>query len=161
MACSLAEHGDYARLTSKEEALDTLERSYDSNLVRIGENVREHLAFVCNCCGCYCETLQAARHFSPIQPVATTNYIPKISGEKCVDCDKCAKVCPVLVISTRGNGDGRKKTVLDRDIYLGCGICAGNYNIKAVELERRPEQIITPMNNTHRFVLQTIEKGTL
>ena len=79
VARSLAQHGDYARLISKEEALDALERSYASNLVQIGENVREHPAFICNCCGCCCEALQAARHFSPMQPVATTNYIPEIS----------------------------------------------------------------------------------
>ena len=59
------------------------------------------------------------------------------------------------------NGDGRKKAVLDRDICLGCGVCARNCNIKAIELKRRPEQIITPVNSTHRFVLQAIEKGTL
>lgn len=28
-------------------------------------------------------------------------------------------------------------------------------------LERRPVQIITPVNSTHRFILQAIEKGTL
>ena len=42
VARSLAQHGDYARLISKAEALDALERSYASNLVQIGENVREH-----------------------------------------------------------------------------------------------------------------------
>ena len=84
VARSLAEHGYYARLISKEEALDALERSYASNLVQIGENVREHPAFICNCCGCCCEALQAARKFRPMQPVATTNYIPEISLDKCV-----------------------------------------------------------------------------
>ena len=89
VARSLAENGDYARLISKEEAREVLERSYESNLVQIGENVREHPAFICNCCGCCCEALQAARKFSPMQPVATTNYIPKISLEKCIACGKC------------------------------------------------------------------------
>ena len=28
-------------------------------------------------------------------------------------------------------------------------------------LKRRPVQVITPVNSTHRFVLQAIEKGTL
>lgn len=60
VARSLAEHGDYARLISKAEAIDALERSYASNLVQIGENVREHPAFICNCCGCCCEGLQQA-----------------------------------------------------------------------------------------------------
>ena len=31
---------------------------YESNLVQIGENVREHPAFICNCCGCCCEAEQ-------------------------------------------------------------------------------------------------------
>lgn len=161
VARSLAQHGDYARLISKEEALDALERSYASNLVQIGENVREHPAFICNCCGCCCEALQAARHFSPMQPVATTNYIPEISLENCVGCGKCAKVCPVLAISMEEGENGKKKAAVNREICLGCGVCARNCAVKAIELKRRPEQIITPVNSTHRFVLQAIEKGTL
>ena len=50
---------------------------------------------------------------------------------------------------------------MDRDICLGCGVCARNCSVKAIELKRRPKQIITPVNSTHRFVLQAIEKGTL
>lgn len=179
VARSLAEHGDYARLISKAEAIDALERSYASNLVQIGENVREHPAFICNCCGCCCEALQAARKFSPMQPVATTNYIPEISLDQCVGCGKCAKVCPILAIamkevetdiSAKGehtDGEagkprrGKKKAVVDKDICLGCGVCARNCSFHAIELKRRQEQIITPVNSTHRFVLQAIEKGTL
>lgn len=161
VARSLAEHGDYTKLISKAEALDALERSYASNLVQIGENVREHPAFICNCCGCCCEALQAARTFSPMQPVATTNYLPHVSEETCVGCGKCAKVCPVLAISMKEGEDGKKKAVVDEEICLGCGICARNCGFKSIELKRRPKQIITPVNSTHRFVLQAIEKGTL
>lgn len=161
VARSLSEHGDYTKLVSKAEALDALERSYESNLVQIGENVRERPAFMCNCCGCCCEALQAARRFSPMQPVATTNYIPNISTEDCVGCGKCAKVCPVLAISMEAKEDGKKRAVLDSEICLGCGVCARNCNFKSIEMERRPKHIITPVNSTHRFVLQAIEKGTL
>ncbi|MCI8709450.1 MAG: 4Fe-4S dicluster domain-containing protein [Dorea sp.] len=156
VARSLAEHGDYARLISKEEAKEVLERSYESNLVQIGENVREHPAFICNCCGCCCEALQAARRFSPMQPVATTNYMPKVSAKTCIGCGKCAKVCPILAISMK---EGRP--AIDGEICLGCGVCARNCPTKAISLERRPIQVITPVNSTHRFVLQAIEKGTL
>ncbi len=170
VARSLAEHGEYARLISKEEAMDVLERSYESNLVQIGENVREHPAFICNCCGCCCEALQAARKFSPMQPVATTNYLPEISFETCIGCGKCAKVCPILAIAMEeekqdetaaGAKKQRKRPVIDTEICLGCGVCARNCPTKAIHLERRPVQIITPVNSTHRFVLQAIEKGTL
>ena len=161
VARSLAEHGGYTRLISKEEAKDVLELSYESNLVQIGENVREHPAFICNCCGCCCEALQAARKFSPMQPVATTNYIPKINRDTCVTCGKCAKVCPILAIAMKKGPTEKEQPVIDEEICLGCGVCARNCPVKAIHLEQRPIQVITPVNSTHRFVLQAIEKGTL
>lgn len=153
---SLAAHGGYARLISREEAKDILETAYGYNLVQIGENVREHPAFMCNCCGCCCEALQAARRFSPMQPIETTGFIPRIDTKDCISCGKCARVCPVLAISMKD-----KKPVIDKSICLGCGVCARNCPKKTIILERRPVQVITPVNSTHRFVLQAIEKGTL
>lgn len=58
-------------------------------------------------------------------------------------------------------GKRKKHPVIDSEICLGCGVCARNCPTKAIELERRPIQIITPVNSTHRFVVQAIEKGTL
>ena len=156
VARSLAEHGGYSRLISKEEAIDILQMAYGYNLVQIGENVREHPAFMCNCCGCCCEALQAARRFSPMQPIATTNFIPKVDLQDCISCGKCSRVCPVLAISMKD-----KKPVIDESICLGCGVCARNCPKKTITLQRRPKQVITPVNSTHRFVLQAIEKGTL
>jgi ferredoxin len=160
VARSLVENGQHARLIDKKEAMDVLERSYAANLVQIGENVREDPAFICNCCGCCCEALQAARKFSPMQPVATTNFIPRIS-EGCVGCGKCEKVCPVLAISMQKNSEGKAVALVDNEICLGCGVCVRSCPAKAIELKRREVQIITPVNSTHRFVLQAIEKGTL
>lgn len=193
VARSLAEHGGYQRLISREEAMEILEMSYAHNLVQMGENVREHPAFLCNCCGCCCEALGAVRRFSPLQPIATTNFLAKVRQEDCVACGKCAKVCPVLAISIKAPGEGPascdggraaepqpgvvgdpvplgpsagrepagKQPVIDESICLGCGVCARNCPKKAIELERRPIQVITPVNSTHRFVLQAVEKGTL
>ena len=156
IARSLSEHGGYSRLISKEEAKDILQMSYEHNLVQIGENVREHPAFMCNCCGCCCEALGAAKKFSPMQPIETTNYLPEIQTETCISCGKCSRVCPILAISMK-----EKHPVVDKDICLGCGVCARNCPTKAIVLKRRPVQVITPVNSTHRFVLQAIEKGTL
>ncbi|MDR7871202.1 MAG: 4Fe-4S binding protein [Tissierellaceae bacterium] len=86
--------------------------------------------------------MQAARKFSPMQPVATTNYIP------------------ILAISMQDNKDGKIAQV-DDEICLGCGICVRSCPKNAIELVRREIQVITPVNSTHRFVLQAIEKGTL
>ena len=202
VARSLAEHGGYTRPIDKAEAKEILEMSYSCNLVQMGENVREHPAFMCNCCGCCCEALEAVRRFSPMQPIATTNYIPKINYDDCVSCGKCEKVCPILAISMQEEvvkGDGsfdnlhdschvikgndssdtlhakcqknrplditsaqqKRRPVIDESICLGCGVCARNCPKKAITLQRRPIEVITPVNSTHRFVLQAIEKGTL
>ena len=163
VARSLAEHGGYTRPIDKSEALEILEMSYGYNLVQMGENVRERPAFMCNCCGCCCEALDAVRRFAPMQPIATTNYLPKINPDECVSCGKCEKVCPILAISMqeRETSVDKKKPVIDETICLGCGVCARNCPKKAITLQRRPVEVITPVNSTHRFVLQAIEKGTL
>jgi len=175
-AASLARHG-HARLISLEEGMDALERSYAANLVQIGENVREHPAFICNCCGCCCEALQAARRFGPLQPVSTTGFLPKLEAGACTGCGLCAKACPIQAITmetiqppaedqemrsaAKFHGLHRRRAVIDEAICLGCGVCLRNCPSKALRLEKRPVQIITPVNSTHRFVLQAIEKGTL
>ena len=172
VARSLAEHGGYTRPIDKSEAKEILEMCYGYNLVQMGENVREQPAFMCNCCGCCCEALETVRRFSPMQPIATTNYIPKINYSDCVSCGKCEKVCPILAISMQENNlpvsDSKeekpvkkRRPVIDESICLGCGVCARNCPKKAITLQRRPIEVITPVNSTHRFVLQAIEKGTL
>ena len=190
VARSLAEHGGYTRQIDKAEAKEILAMSYGYNLVQMGENVRENPAFMCNCCGCCCEALAAVRRFSPMQPIATTNYLPHINYDDCVSCGKCEKVCPILAISMAENepvpvteneyvseaerepssgiekkglaaDTGKKHPVIDETICLGCGVCARNCPKKAITLQRRPIEVITPVNSTHRFVLQAIEKGTL
>ena len=59
-AGSLIKHG-IARRVDKAEGHDLLARARDRNLVQFGENVRERVAFICNCCGCCCEAMQIGR----------------------------------------------------------------------------------------------------
>ena len=68
VAASLTKN-DCARSVDKIECLDLLQEAYDNNLVQFGENVREKVSFICNCCGCCCEALQAARRFSILNPI--------------------------------------------------------------------------------------------
>ena len=161
---SLIRHG-VARKVDAAEGLDLLGKAYDYNLVQFGENVQEKVNFICNCCGCCCEALIAARKFGFLNPVHTTNYIPDICEEKCNGCGKCVALCPVeamtLVTASDPHKPGRKKAKMDSDQCLGCGVCITGCNTDALQLKFRGERLITPINSVHRIVMMAIERGKL
>ena len=45
---------NYARRIDASECKELLHQAYEHNLVQCGENVREGVTFICNCCGCCC-----------------------------------------------------------------------------------------------------------
>jgi len=163
-ADSLTRHG-IARKVDAAEGLDLLAKARDNNLVQFGENVREKVNFICNCCGCCCEALIAARKFGFLNPVHTTSFIPDIVEENCNGCGRCVALCPVeamtLVSSNYPGKPNRKKAKLNRDICLGCGICLNDCDKNAIELRSREERVITPVNSVHRVVTMAIERGKL
>jgi len=163
-ADSLVRHG-IARRVDVSEGLDLLKKARENNLVQLGENVQDKVNFICNCCGCCCEALIAARRFGFLNPVHTTNFIPFILEENCNGCGKCVSVCPVeamtLVSSNNHKNPNTKKAKLLADICLGCGICLTGCHKKAIELRSRNERVITPINSVHRVVSMAIERGKL
>jgi len=154
-ADSLIRHG-HARRVGSSEGMELLHKAYEHNLVQCGENVREHPTFICNCCGCCCEALVAAKEFGTLHPVQTTHYIPQIDTQECTQCELCVEACPIDAVS-RENG----KIKIDKDICLGCGVCVRSCPTKALSLKRREEEIITPVNSVHRTIMMAIERGKL
>jgi ferredoxin len=108
VAASLIKHG-HARRMDSVEGLDLLQEAYDNNLVQFGENVKESVNFICNCCGCCCEAMIAARRFAMLHPVHTTNFIPDINSASCVGCGKCASVCPVDAMALVSANDSQRQ----------------------------------------------------
>lgn len=163
-ADSLTRHG-IARKVDVAEGMDLLKKARDHNLVQFGENVQERVNFICNCCGCCCEALIAARKFGFLNPVHTTSFIPFIIETQCNGCGKCVVLCPVeamtLVSSNDPNKPTRKKAKLHQEICLGCGVCLNGCSIKALELHPRNVRVITPVNSIHRVVSMAIERGKL
>ena len=163
-ADSLIRHG-YARRVDRVEGMDLLQEAYANNLVQFGENVQRGVAFVCNCCGCCCEAMIAARRFGRLDPVHTTNFIPHVQVELCNGCGKCVNVCPVeamtLVSANDPHKRNKRKATLDEDICLGCGVCTRVCPTSGLWLEPRPERVVTPVDTLHRTVLMAIERGKL
>jgi Pyruvate/2-oxoacid:ferredoxin oxidoreductase delta subunit len=159
-ASSLIKH-NYARQVDASEGMELLHEAYENNLVQCGENVREDVTFICNCCGCCCEALIAAKKFGMLHPVQTTAFIPQVD-DTCVGCGKCAKTCPIEAIEMITTEDGtRKKARVNEDVCLGCAVCVRSCAKKSIHLNRREEKLITPVNSVHRLASMAIEKGTL
>lgn len=164
VAYSLNKHG-YTRRVSVAECLELLDKAYEHNLVQFGENVREGVSFICNCCGCCCEAMIAARKFGLLHPVHTTNFLPEIKEHECTGCGKCVSACPVealsLVSANNPHKPLQKKARLNEEICLGCGVCLRVCSRKTIQLKSRPQRVITPVNSTHKAVVMAIERGKL
>jgi ferredoxin len=163
-AASLIRHG-HAHQVDVKEGLDLLHVAYENNLVQFGENIRNKVNFICNCCGCCCEAMIAARRFAIMNPVHTTNFLPVIDIEKCNGCGKCVSACPVeamtLVSANDPNKPKLKFAKLNSDICLGCGVCIRNCENDGIQLKSRPKRIITPFDGTHKTIMMAIERGKL
>lgn len=163
-AQSLIKHG-YARSVDVSEGLDLLQEAYDNHLVQFGENAREGVNFICNCCGCCCEAMIAARKFGLLHPVHTTNFLPMIDLVTCNGCGKCVNGCPVeamtLVSANDPHKPNRKQAKVNEEICLGCGVCVSSCARLSVSLQARPARVITPVNSVHKVVMMAIERGDL
>lgn len=161
---ALNRHG-FARPMDVTEGLDLLQQAQEQNLVQFGENIQRQVNFICNCCGCCCEAMNAQRRFGLLHPIHTTNYLPEIEEELCNGCMKCVQACPVeamgLISANHPKYPKLRKAKLDEQMCLGCGVCVRNCDRGALRLQSRAERVITPVNSVHRAVLMALERDRL
>lgn len=60
-------------------------------------------------------------------------YKPQIDNNKCVDCGTCWIFCPDICI-TRTEASGRHEYKVNYDYCKGCGICANECPVEAIEM---------------------------
>ncbi len=162
-ARSLIKYG-HAREVSREECRDLLQQAYEHGLVQFGENNREGVNFICNCCGCCCEALLAVKRFAMVKTIHS-NFIVDLEPSDCIGCGRCVRACPVDVLSlpdreSLAPGE-RGRPEIKEDMCLGCGVCVRTCPTHSLKLVPRPERMITPLNTSHRAVLMAAERGCL
>jgi len=155
----------FSRAIERAEALDILESSRERGLVQIADNVQKRPTFVCNCCGCCCEQLQAVSRFG-LQAVNPSGFAPKHDRARCNGCSRCARACPVGAIAM---GPERlvatQKTTLrptvDLERCIGCGVCAGACQRRAMRMDHGGRQARIPVNSVEKVVRQALERNQL
>jgi len=155
----------FAREVSKSEMLENVARSKELGLVLTADNVQNEVGFMCHCCGCCCNLLLGVSKHGYPNSVVTSTFIAEVVEENCTGCEKCSKACPVDTISmitAKGENPGKRKMAkVDKNICLGCGVCALSCNKKALKLTKRAQKVLHPENTFQRVILTSLEKGTL
>jgi electron transport complex protein RnfB len=127
-------------VSTRDEALEFLDRIEKIGLVHTVSNVQQGVGYVCNCCGCCCGLLRGINEWGIDHSVAQANYYAEIDMELCTACAVCLDRCQVEAISE----DYGTYTV-DRARCIGCGLCVTGCGSDAVTLVRKPaEEMVAP-----------------
>jgi ferredoxin len=155
----------FGREIGKAEAMELLGRAREAGLVQIADNVKSRPTFVCNCCGCCCEQLQAITRWG-IAAVNPSGFVPRHDAEVCAGCSRCARACPVGAIAMvpRRERAERKNALgprIDLERCIGCGVCAGACHKDALELARGGRPRPVPANGVEKAVRMALERNRL
>lgn len=110
------------REISREEALTMLRECEDKGLVHVSMNKMSGGHFICNCCGCCCQTfpLLISEGLEICDP---SRFTAEINAELCTGCETCHDRCyfNALEAVDRGNGEGYTQVLTEK--CMGCGLC--------------------------------------
>ena len=151
----LATYG-IAREISRDEAHGIVRDCMELGLVQIGDNKRDGLAVICNCCGCCCDILGGYRRFGGTGLVSPSAFVAAVTTELCGGCGTCVARCPVGAVTT---ASGRAK--VDGGVCLGCGVCARFCPTGACSMRLRPKRPFVPQDTVEKMVMAAIDCGKL
>ncbi len=162
-AANLVRNGTAEKITN-HEGLRILEESKQAGLAQTGDNVQRNVTYICNCCGCCCEMIQAIRMFDIRNAIVTSNWRMEVDTDKCRGCGLCVGACPVDAIELVEQGDGASQSQTaqcDETLCLGCGVCYSACRFGAISMTSRPQRVYTPETAFDRIASMAIERGKL
>jgi len=130
------------RVISKEEAYKVLREAEEAGLVHMTSNLESGHGYICNCCGCCCGLLQAAKMGIP--NVVNSHYYAQINPDICDACGTCAEErCQVNAIE-----EGEKAYRIIKEKCIGCGLCVSSCPTEAIQLfHKQPDELVYPVKD--------------
>jgi len=124
----------FARLVSKEEALQILDRAEKAGLIHCSSNTSKYIDFMCNCCDCHCGIIQSVKTAAFPSMAAFSSFILSVNEEDCMGCGDCVERCQMDALTMEGD-----LVVRDIERCIGCGLCISVCPTEALRLELREE----------------------
>lgn len=149
-------HG-FGKEVSRSEMQENIARSKELGLVFCADNVKNNIAFICQCCSCCCNVLLGISRFGATGMLVTSNFIAQNDPDTCIECGTCAESCPINAISVNGGG----APTIDKSICVGCGVCAMYCDTESLRLVKREKRVLHPEDVFERIILQHLEQGNL
>lgn len=102
-----------------DEALKIIDQTEEAGLVHVTMNKADMGHFICNCCGCCCQsfTLLISDGVNLCDP---SRYVPEVDADTCTACGACEDRCWFSAIAV-GDDDVAQ---VNKEKCLGCGQCA-------------------------------------
>jgi len=161
------------REITREETEEILRQSAKAGLVHGVANMQEKPDTICNCDPHCCIAFEAVHKLKHTDGMTPSNYLVRTNDETCIGCGLCVKRCPMealrmedmpeakgrVTMVASDNGGGEKKvtnkkgqvSVINRDLCIGCGVCAYRCPSKSLVLERR-EEVHHPPKDVREFM---------
>lgn len=131
-------HPMAGRLITREEARTILAMAEEAGLVHMTANIQQGHWFICNCCGCCCSQLLAARF--GMKGAVNTHCHARIDASLCKNCGLCSETrCQIKAIDEI---EGHRR--VNEEKCIGCGLCVSTCPANAITLIHKSADRMVP-----------------
>jgi Pyruvate/2-oxoacid:ferredoxin oxidoreductase delta subunit len=123
------------RKITKEEAMEVLDRSEEAGLIHMSQNMKEDIAFLCNCDRWHCVVVANALAKPKPGLFFNSGFEPRFDRDLCVACETCIDRCPPEAL-TIGEDDVPE---VDLDRCFGCAVCATGCPQEAIRMVNKSD----------------------